>query len=32
MKAKNLKVLEDNGFQVPKFKIVYPGDEIDFSY
>ena len=32
MKAKNLKVLEDNGFQVPKFKIVYPGEEIDFSY
>ena len=32
MKAKNLKVLEENGFQVPKFKIVYPGDEIDFSY
>ena len=32
MKARNLKVLEENGFQVPKFKIVYPGDEIDFSY
>ena len=32
MKAKNLKVLEENGFQVPKFKIAYPGDEIDFSY
>lgn len=32
MKARNLKVLEDNGFQVPKFKIVYPGEEIDFSY
>ena len=32
MKAKNLKVLEKNGFQVPKFKVAYPGDEIDFSY
>ena len=32
MKARNLKVLEENGFQVPKFKIVYPGEEIDFSY
>lgn len=32
MKAKNLKVLEENGFQVPKFKVAYPGDEIDFSY
>ena len=30
--SKNLKVLEENGFQVPKFKIAYPGDEIDFSY
>lgn len=32
MKARNLKVLEENGFQVPKFKIVYPGEGIDFSY
>ena len=32
MKARNLKVLEDNGFQVPKFKIVYPGEEIDLSH
>ena len=32
MKARNLKVLEDNGFQVPKFKIVYPREEIDLSY
>mgnify|MGYP000999628895 FL=1 len=32
MKADNLKILQDNGFLVPKFKTVYPGDEPDFSY
>ena len=32
MKAKNLEILQNNGFLVPKFKTVYPGDEPDFSY
>lgn len=32
MKAKNLEILHNNGFLVPKFKTVYPGDEPDFSY
>ena len=32
MKAKNLEILHNNGFLVPKFQIVHPGDEPDFSY
>ena len=32
MKAKNLEILHNNGFLVPKFQIVHPEDEPDFSY
>lgn len=32
MKAENLRILSENGFSVPKFQVVKPNEEIDFSY
>ena len=32
MKAKNLKILSENGFAVPKFQVVHRHEDIDFSY
>ena len=32
MKADNLRILSENGFSVPKFQVVGPNEDIDFSY
>ena len=32
MKAENLRILSENGFSVPKFQVVNPNEDIDFSH
>lgn len=32
MKADNLRILSENGFSVPKFQVVNPNEDIDFSH
>ena len=32
MKADNLRILSENGFSVPRFQVVNPNEDIDFSY
>ena len=32
MKAENLRILSENGFSVPRFQVVNPNEDIDFSH